>query len=60
MGVIIAIVAVLFGTLIYIRSDREKSKAGIQTSTDEIQLKGEAFPWNGCYRIIRADNWICN
>ena len=54
--VIIAIVGVLFGTIIYIRSDREKHKDGIQTSTNEMQLKGEAFPWNGCYRIIRADN----
>ena len=56
VAVIIAIVGVLFGTIIYIRSDREKRKDGIQTSTNEMQLKGEAFPWNGCYRIIRADN----
>lgn len=56
VAVIIAIVGVLFGTLIYIRSDRENRKDEIQTSTNEIQLKGETFPWNGCYRIIRTDN----
>lgn len=54
-GVIIVIVIFCAGAIFYFRSDLVSNKGDKQTSTNEIQLKGKAFPWNGCYRIIRAD-----
>lgn len=55
VGVAIVIVAVILGAIIYIKSGCKYRKGEKQASTNEIQLKGKAFPWNGCYRIIRAD-----
>ena len=57
IGVIIAVIVVfiIIGGIYYIKSNLEAGKTDQKNIMEEIQLKGEAFPWNGCYRIIRAD-----
>lgn len=58
LGVIIAVIVVfiILGGIYYLKSNRDDSRADQQTIMEEVQLKGQAFPWNGCYRIIREDS----
>lgn len=56
VGIVIAVIVVFIsiGGIYYL--NRDDDRANQQTIMEEIQLKGEAFPWNGCYRIIREDS----